>query len=153
MCLYVAELEERPENSFEEFRKYLKIAKEDIIVYKILLKTLDNRLQSIYYDMQYEVGYEYYQNEINLKDRFGLDVYLHRTRKYHRTKKYHLVVEKGLHSYKNKAHTRSRIKSPFLVLCKFIIPKGAYYAEGINNNDAAYEGFVSDRITFDKICV
>lgn len=114
-----------------------KIASKNIVVYKVLLNNYFG-YRSAFQNHNY-----YQKDQINIE--LKLDDIISST--YVNTK-----IEKGYHSYKNikdaiNYKRKSLIKNN-LVVCKFIIPKGAYYIGGFYNGNMKIPNYVSTNIIF-----
>lgn len=131
---------------YSKEKKAAQIAREDILVYKIMLQNPDTgRLKSLYYGMKYEVGKVYWTDVSPIS--IDSPLYLE------------MKIDKGFHSYsmdktmatkdkyqiviynmENNGIVDSISFSDKLVIVKCIIPKGSKYYE----ND--FGEIVSDRI-------
>lgn len=113
---------------------YMRIASEDITVYKVVIKIDKGHYQSLYQMYEYKDGEHHYQTG----DKFGTidDSY------------YELMITTGLHSYTSLevAHASLEIvqcKSyhyRYLKIIECIIPKGSQYFKGI------YKEYCSDNL-------
>lgn len=102
------------------------IAAEDIIVYKVMDKTITGRLLSIFRQMEYVIGEEY---EAALKY-FDSDD----TDYYRREQGFIGRIEQGLHSYSRwNSILRQFIDDPYgnAAVIECVVPKGAEYYHGI----------------------
>lgn len=102
-----------------------KVAKKDIICYKIFNLTPEGKLISPYRSMRYDFNTHYYQTGI--KFTFNINFFNSR-----------IYIERGLHSY---TYTDSGLLYTDSVLVKCIIPKDSLYL--ISNLE---ENIVSDNL-------
>lgn len=111
MCLTIADNHgyRLRANTNVDIKKYLYTAKEDITVYKII----KNDNTSMYQDFQYKPNTQYCLGK-NLKPWDLICIYFE--------------VDEGFHAYLSKRFT------PDKKLVEFVIPKGAKYFLGINND-------------------
>lgn len=103
-----------------------KIAKKDIVVYKILFKYPDGSYVSPFRGTIYQIGE---LKTANIKyDKRLLPFYCRET--------YDTVITKGLHAYiitEETAISYARSIATTMIIVKAIIPKGAMYVLGFND--------------------
>lgn len=115
-----------------------KIAKEDVVVYKILIKDSYGSYMSPFRGAIYQIGE---LKTANIKyDKQLLPVYHHEI--------YGTVINEGLHAYTTEA---SAVLKSFLIatttfVAKAIVPKGAMYVLGI------IDDIVSTQLKIVEIC-
>ena len=111
-------------------KKYRKVAKDDITVYKSMINMGNGKLLSFYRGKEYEIGYWYYQTG-NFSKQFGIKRYPN-----------FISISTGLHSYKT--------PNMFFTGVRCTIPKGSIYFEGndgdIVSNNLIIEGILNHRI-------
>lgn len=116
-----------------------KIAEEDIVVYKLLSKYLNGAYYSSWKDAPYEVG-KLYTAIIGYHERlYKVDEYLIKT----------TIIKEGLHAYVDRSTAVFRsmhLSVPELVIVKAIIPRGAMYVLGVEDD------IVSTQLKLIEIC-
>lgn len=121
-------------NSKCDPNKFKKIAKKDIVCYKVcklIFKNKKSIYQSICQQFNYELGYHYYQTDKKFRYGYGYGGG-------------YIAVFVGLHSYTqlNKAKSNSLKKIHKIIEC--VIPKDSEYFVGVDND------YVSDNLIFIK---
>jgi len=119
--------------SINPFRSYRKIAKKDIVCYKVLKRFGDNSLYAYFQDFSYTPGISY-------------SCLLGR---------YWWRVEEGFHSFVNiddardwRCHTNynSAWREPPVVVVRCVIPKGSEYYTGYWGESKKYKNYASNQI-------
>lgn len=104
-------------NAEDIYKEYLSVAKEDVEVYKILVRD-GGDLLSPYERSLYELGKKY-KSEFSFAEHATSNIGF--TRLYN-----HLSVHKGLHSYSSIDAACKDVSYEYdEVICRFVIPKGA----------------------------
>lgn len=128
----------------------LKVAKEDIICYKWLLKYRDGALFSPYQQKQYQLNSRIRDvkrsiREVKRREAYGPDG----------DRLTHTLTQGGFHTFKNKEDALCLLKydvyvgGPLNVLVECTIPKGSKYYEGYFKDwgyGAAFESYASKEL-------
>lgn len=130
MCLFVKGSEKLSKK--EAIEKLKKIAKKDITVYKVMIRTGERGVYKGYYQshFKYKSGYHYYQDGKEAHFTFSKE------------KGKSLLVDRGLHSFKfDPGKNWGNI-----VTLECTIPKGATYYEGDFNEYVSNELIIVKRL-------